>query len=366
MLRAIAILLVFNWHYHGKGGVSWLSWVSPYGWTGVDLFFVLSGFLIAGQLFKPLKTGGVPSLKRFYLKRSFRILPAYLVVVGLYFLIPAWNEGNGLPPLWKFLTFTQNFGLDRSQASGFSHAWSLCVEEHFYLTLPSLVFFVWWMRDQIKPKFFAFALPVTVFILGMALRAGLWFKFISPALADPNHKEFTNFFDEVIYYPSYNRLDGLLVGVVIALLFTFRPTFKERLERSPNLPAVIGLIFLGLAAWIISDRTSLVAVVFGFPAFSLGYGGLVMSAATPRSILNRIHIPGSAWMATLAFTLYLTHKELIHLFQPLFKSSGFFPNETMMLLGVFAASLAGALVLHLMIEQPFLNLRKRMESHGRK
>ena len=102
LLRAFAILLVFCWHYQVNGGVSWLSWISPYGWTGVDLFFVLSGFLIVNQLFKPLQSGGLPSLKTFYIKRSFRILPAYLMIVGLYFLVPSWNDGHGLSPLWKF------------------------------------------------------------------------------------------------------------------------------------------------------------------------------------------------------------------------------------------------------------------------
>lgn len=123
---------------------------------------------------------------------------------------------------------------------------------------------------------------------------------------------------------------------------------------------MIGLIFLSLACWITLNRTSLLAAVFGFPAFSLGFGGLVMSAATPRSALNRLHIPGAAQMATLAYTFYLTHKELIHLFHPIFKKFSLFQNETAMIFAIFAVSMAGAQTLHMAIEQPFLNLRDRL------
>lgn len=360
LLRAFAILLVFYWHYRAKSEVDWLSWISPYGWTGVDLFFVLSGFLIASQLFKPFVLGVVPSIKNFYLKRSFRILPAYLAVVALYFLVPAWNETQGLAPLWKFLTFTLNFRLDRLEHGGFSHAWSLCVEEHFYLAFPLLAILVYRTKHWIQPKIFVMAMLATILIGGMILRAMLWLEFISPVFATLDGRNLANLFDKVIYYPSYNRLDGLLVGVVIALLFTFRPTFKKWIENHPNLPAILGLVFLGLACWVTTDRFSFLATVLGFPAFSFGFGGLVMSAATPGSALNRLYVPGAALMATLAYTLYLTHKELIHLFHPLFKNFSFFENETSMILAIFAVSIVGAVTLHLLVERPFLQLRNKV------
>lgn len=136
LLRAIAILLVFAYHAsvffaHPAELRSWAA----FGWTGVDLFFVLSGFLITSQLLEVQARGPI-NLTGYFLKRGFRILPAYWLVLAVYFLIPAWRETESPAPLWKYLTFTQNLGLDTVNNRTFSHAWSLCIEEQFYLALP--------------------------------------------------------------------------------------------------------------------------------------------------------------------------------------------------------------------------------------
>lgn len=104
-LRALAIILVFFFHYFivSGGQPEWLPNVASFGWTGVDLFFVLSGFLISSQLFSQIKNRQSISLKTFFVKRFFRIIPAFLVTVSLYFFLPFFREKEALPPLWKFL-----------------------------------------------------------------------------------------------------------------------------------------------------------------------------------------------------------------------------------------------------------------------
>ena len=89
-LRAFAIILVFFFHYYivSDGEPEWLPDVASFGWTGVDLFFVLSGFLISSQLFLQIKNGQLISFKVFFIKRFFRIVPAYLATVGIYFCFP--------------------------------------------------------------------------------------------------------------------------------------------------------------------------------------------------------------------------------------------------------------------------------------
>ena len=78
----------------------WLA-VTYHGWIGVDLFFALSGYLIGSQLLKPYARGKRPSLRAFWMRRAFRILPAYWAVLLLYWLIPAWREFPHTPPAWK-------------------------------------------------------------------------------------------------------------------------------------------------------------------------------------------------------------------------------------------------------------------------
>ena len=94
LLRAIAIIWVMLFHATKYGTPS--REFSGLGWMGVDLFFVLSGFLIGSQLFKLVAQKQEISLSKFYLNRVFRILPAYIVVLTIYFLVPFTREGNCL------------------------------------------------------------------------------------------------------------------------------------------------------------------------------------------------------------------------------------------------------------------------------
>jgi peptidoglycan/LPS O-acetylase OafA/YrhL len=92
LLRAVAILLVMLWHLPRPATPEFLEGFKMYGWTGVDLFFVLSGYLIGTQLLAPLARGQRLSLRDFYLRRALRILPAFLAVLTLYVLFPSIRE----------------------------------------------------------------------------------------------------------------------------------------------------------------------------------------------------------------------------------------------------------------------------------
>ena len=116
--------------------------VDRFGWIGVDLFFVLSGYLIGGQLLAPLARDQPINLGRFFTRRALRIMPAYFAVLAVYFLLPSWREYPDMSqPLWKFLLSVQNIALHGGTA--FSHAWSLAVEDQFYLALPFLLLFLY-------------------------------------------------------------------------------------------------------------------------------------------------------------------------------------------------------------------------------
>ena len=133
------------------------NWLSRFGWAGVDMFFVLSGFLIGTQILRPLQRGEGLSIRGFYLRRAWRILPAFAVVLALYVAFPALREAPGLQPWWQFATFTMNFLIDYSRNQAFSHAWSLGVEAHFYLIFPLLA--IGLARRLSAPKFLAVFRP---------------------------------------------------------------------------------------------------------------------------------------------------------------------------------------------------------------
>ncbi|MDQ6622010.1 MAG: acyltransferase, partial [Verrucomicrobiota bacterium] len=208
LLRALAITLVVVYHI-GLFGFTLPYRLDRFGWIGVDLFFVLSGYLIGGQLLAAIARQQRVRFGRFFWRRAWRILPAFVVVLAIYFACPGAREFPRIPPLWKFLTFTQNFGLRGGTA--FSHAWSLCVEAQFYLALPFLLVALGrWRRGAI-------ILPVALVSLGICVRAAIAAANLhSPAPSFGRWQEF-------IYYPTYARLDPLIVGVGLAALRIFQP-----------------------------------------------------------------------------------------------------------------------------------------------
>jgi peptidoglycan/LPS O-acetylase OafA/YrhL len=120
VVRAAAIAWVLIYHASIIGLVPDPDhWFFAFGWMGVDLFFVLSGYLIASQLFRPLSVGRKPAYTTFFSRRLLRTIPAYVVMVALYFIVPAIREQPLIQPFWQFATFTENLFFDLSQPKAF-------------------------------------------------------------------------------------------------------------------------------------------------------------------------------------------------------------------------------------------------------
>ncbi|OIN56571.1 acyltransferase family protein [Arsenicibacter rosenii] len=352
-LRAMAIMFVFFFHYFiiSKGEPEWLPGVAKFGWTGVDLFFVLSGFLIAAQLFARIKAGQPLSYRDFFLRRVFRIIPAYLVTVGLYFVFPAFREREALPPLWRFLTFTQNLGLNLKDSGTFSHAWSLCVEEHFYLFLPLILILL-----QQTGRFRRASWLLMIFFLGgFAVRYVSYVYLYGPFQTDDAS---WMYWYRYIYYPTYTRLDGLLAGVTIAALSVFAPVRWQTVASYGNWLLLPGLLMLTAAYFLCKDQQTFSASVFGFPLIALGFGCIVGTALSPASVLFRWYSPVTSLLANLSYALYLTHKGIIHLTRELLAGNELHPN--LMLVICTITCLTGAYAMHILIEKPFMRLRHRV------
>lgn len=318
------------------------------GWVGVDLFFVLSGYLIGYQIFLALIKQQNFSLNTFYFRRFLRTLPNYLFVLGLYFLIPAFREQPLSTPLWKFITFTQNFGLS---LSAFSHAWSLCLEEQFYFFLPLVVLLVAY-KGTIRT---GWILILTVLLGGIILRSYLWLVYIQYAGENTFQIYMTK-----IYYPPFCRLDGLVLGVAIAMLRNFHMEVWSRLIAKGNWFFVIGLIGCYFTFHPLGNLFGFIPTAFGFLVRSASFAALVLAALSPNTLLHRIKIPGAMMLATWSYAIYLTHKQLIHITHSVlaYWSIGEFSIITIII--EVLISLTAGWLLYTCIETPFLKLRDKI------
>ena len=323
--------------------------IDRFGWIGVDLFFVLSGYLIGGQLLAPVARGEGMKFGRFFARRALRILPAYLVVLALYFLLPSWREYPEISPLWKFLVSVQNIGLRGGTA--FSHAWSLGVEDQFYLLLPLVLWLVIrWRRTAV-------IVPCAIVIAGFALR---WFLALQN-LTDTG-VSFRGF-QTWIYYATWTRLDPLVLGVALAAIEKFRPAWWQRLMNFavwlwlPGFAVIVYALYLGE-----TDTITVTASVWQFPLVALGMAALLICAVSPRLPFRRVKIPNAAFIASIAYSAYLIQKLVIHFVAQFCASQGIGLTSALALLGVELCVYAAATVLFLAVERPFLQLRHRIAS----
>lgn len=361
LVRAVAVgwVMVYHASLYGLGPAQ--NPIVRFGWMGVDLFFVLSGFLIAEQLLRPLARGQSPSYGRFFARRGFRTLPAYLVMVGLYFAFPVLRDRPHIQPLWQFLTFTQNFGVHPPPAKALSHAWSLCVEEQFYLAFP-LVLVLLMRRPSLGKTLAAIA---GVLLFGMVLRGYQWLHHVpEPPFgigASPSGPRYM----DAIYYPTFTRLDGLLAGVAAAALKTFRPSVWSRLTARANLLLGLGVAGVALSAAFFGDQTAAFwPAVFGFPLLSLSIALAVIGASAPNSIVGRRPIHGVGALAAGSYSLYLSHKMVFHAVQTVAPDLSPALQRWELVLGLAGALGVGAL-LYWAVERPFLNLRDRFSGPSR-
>jgi peptidoglycan/LPS O-acetylase OafA/YrhL len=347
LLRALAIITVVIYHA-GIMGFPMPGRVHRWGWIGVDLFFVLSGYLIGGQLLTPLARNQQIDLRRFFTRRALRIMPAYFVILAIYIFLVSWREYPEMYPSWKFVLSVQNVGLHGGTA--FSHAWSLAVEDQFYLALPFILLFVSrWPRTAV-------ILPCAIFFGGILLRTFLAYQ--NPA--EVSGVEFRGY-QAWIYYPTWTRLDPLVLGVVLAAIEKFRPKWWDCLTNHAIwlwLPALALIVF---ALWLgEGEYLTFAAVIWQFPLLAIGMAALLICAQSDRLPLRRVRIPGAAFIASIAYSAYLVQKLVIHAVGQFCLAHDISLRSTSALVGVELCVYFVATILFLAVERPFLQLRHRV------
>ena len=352
LLRALAIVWVTLFHSYLVGGLGPVGDAfARHGWVGVDLFFVLSGFLIGQQVLTSLQRDGRLHFGAFYLRRALRILPAYWVVLALYLAWPGFREREQMAPWWHYALFVYNLRYVPGQ-DVFAQVWSLCVEEHFYLVFPLLA---WACSGRLSWRGFGWACAVVV-AAGVVLRGVIWVHDAQLQVARGGTA--ADWFGRDLYYPTWNRLDGLLAGVMLAALRVYRPVRWASLQVHANAALLLGLLGVGLALWSFWSRLSPVGNTIGWPLLSAGMALLVFAGASPHSWIGARPVPGMGWLARVSYSLYLTHTAVAGLVHrhlgPWVDGHG-----VLSFVAYASASLAGGALLHYTVERPGLRLRAR-------
>jgi peptidoglycan/LPS O-acetylase OafA/YrhL len=354
-LRACAIVLVLMSHYSVVvSHKSTFGFLTDMGWMGVDLFFVLSGYLIGNQILSPLARGTTFSLKTFFVRRLLRTVPNYYVVLALYLLLPAQLGGAHTAPLWRFLSFTQNIGLHFGET--FSHSWSLCVEEQFYMILPLAALLIAARRRALRWGWLVLGSAIAG---GMVVRGWAWLAHGRNAI---NNADFAVH----VYYSSFARFDELLPGVAIAMLKNFHGGLYDAILRRGNalllggLAALATMVYLFLNYYQIDDYGFTFAMMtFGYPLLAASFAVLTLAALSPDSLLHRVRIPGAEQLALWSYAIYLAHKPI---FKLVLVPLGRWQVDTDAPAGialVMAAGLLGGWLLYRLVETPFMRVRSR-------
>ncbi len=353
-LRAIAIIIVLIYHYQvvvSRENV--FGFMSQLGWTGVDLFFVLSGYLIGNQILSAFAKGQNFSLKLFYIRRFLRTLPNYYFVLTLYFLFPVALSGTATAPLWAFLTFTQN--LDLHAGETFTHSWSLCIEEQFYLIFPVIALLIAYTKRSIALGWVAI---VSAMLFAIALRTLRGFNLYENSEAAIPIQPFM----EHIYYFSLTRLDELLPGVAIALLKNFHPEAYAKILRRGNLLLILGLASVSIMFYVYYHYpygTSLLVTSVGYSLLAISFAILVLAALSPNSALHRIRIPGAASLALWSYAIYLIHKPLFQVLKAPLTEYGIDINGGQGVAIIMVVSIFCGWMLYFFVETPLMKLRAR-------
>jgi peptidoglycan/LPS O-acetylase OafA/YrhL len=355
VLRCVAVLLVLA--RHGSENVPFHA----EGWAGVDLFFVLSGFLISGLLFAEYKKRGGVDFKRFFIRRGLKIYPMFylLLVVGYFGQLAL----HTVSPLRNYLS--EIFYLQNYLPNVWMHTWSLAVEEHFYIFLPALLFvLIRLSSDRVNPFR---AIPLVFLVIAAAC---LTFRFIAMLSLPPGGFVVTD--SSKAFSHTHERIDSLFFGVLLGYFYHFKPSRLRVFESKPT-----ALLLLVVAAALISPcfffgATSRFMVTAGFTLLYLGFGIILMVSLQIRGLfrgasawaLERIG-RAFAFVGMYSYSIYIWHIG-IHSWLPGIIRRATFYKIDLRHSDVFyiVASITLGILASRLIEYPVLRIRDRIFPPG--
>jgi peptidoglycan/LPS O-acetylase OafA/YrhL len=349
LLRLLAVMLVLGRHMAPPPKTWPRVWKyffhvwSRGGWVGVDLFFVLSGFLVSGLLFAEYKSRGRLSIVRFYVRRGWRIYPPFYAMIAftvIVFLvlrqpIPDW-------PLISEIFFLQSYlpGL-------WNHTWSLAVEEHFYLLLPIVLAPMLKLNRDASARFSPILLlALVVAVAGLLLRLLNWH----------NQETYSNL---THLFATHLRFDSLFFGVAISYAYHFHSNKFIEVLAPWRWYLLLGGGLLLTPAFALQLETTPFIYTAGLTLFYLGSGSMlvgVLMIQPPRS-----HgVMFLAMLGTYSYSIYLWHLPMawwgIALIERTLGTSLDFAVRAPLYL---SGSLAVGVLMAKLVEVPTIRLRDR-------
>jgi peptidoglycan/LPS O-acetylase OafA/YrhL len=365
-IRVLAIISVVAYHvtwiFHGEQGIVLDQGFFNQSLTvffGMDLFFILSGFLIGSILLRSLRKDGTQDLKRFYLRRIFRTFPSYYVVLTVLAIAFPLTAMQHKHLVWEYVYGTNFVPLHRGEVIMF-WGWSLALEEQFYLTVPALFF----LLHRLKSDRARIGLLSVLWISALVVRLVIFYR----------HRPWNDFIlYGALYFRTYTRFDTLVAGILLAFVHARYGDAIARWLTAPfhrallALPALACLWLLLRPAMFGPENVQLVHVFAWGTVTSVMYFGFVPLLLYGDGVLHRwLSAPLFRRMATLGYGVYLVHIPIIdHLMVPAARA---LQARHASMLWVWPASLTATMLLslalgyamHVLIEKPCLRLRERV------
>lgn len=388
-IRALSILLVLVYHTFLVYDLSnpnetvasileKLGWAWTWAWNGdkgVDVFFVMSGFLISGILLRQYSKEGRINLKNFYIRRYLRLTPAYYFMLTIYWLLSAHNSGA----IWANFLYVSNFIPYENQAAGWT--WSLAVEEQFYFIYPLiLIAILKWCKNPgiilVWLFFISIAVNVGIVLTDEMIRT-------TPSSAIYTNDAFYHHFITVLYDNLHTRFGGLVVGCLVAYAMHFH---QAKLTQVANSSIGVALTVLGVGlivffmvfpafspAYDVSQTMHISYYIFNHTLFAVGVGILITAMLLQKHWFARAFnrfFSLAFWypIASLSYSLYLIHLVVMILVIPAMVNLTLtMPTQypwsmgQVLLYGFVVSSIlsfAIASLMYLFIEKPIMNLRR--------
>jgi peptidoglycan/LPS O-acetylase OafA/YrhL len=350
-------------HWLGTSG-HYYDIFSLLGFYGVEIFFVLSGFLIGNILVKSYLRE--PSFKfktvlNFWMRRWMRTLPLYYFI--LIAEIISFNlRGLEVPNLWKYFFFLQNFFFyDTTKHDFYGVSWSLSIEEWFYISFPLILIFTDLVLNKLLTKTKILILVIVIFIIGsLLIRTG----FTMNHMAD-----WKNVFRKGVIC----REDSIAFGVVAALLYNLNFNFFEKRRRNLMLAGLI-LLFAGAVIFyldvahnysVVNGDVSFFSKTLLFTIVSLGVL-LTIPYFYFININSKPIVSVTTFISTISYSLYLVHPFLLEPIASLFKEKNNVLIVFIHLILFLGITTIISFVTYTLIEKTFLNVRNRFFSEKHK